>query len=58
MWWILKKFIKFCQKSEMHLEPSQTSKIKAFCEIVNDLTISAKSLILDVWLGSEYGSES
>ena len=38
-------------------EPSRTSKMELFAEIVNGwnvLTIFAKNFILDVWMGSEY----
>ena len=43
--------------SEDHSQPSQTSKMELLAKIVNSwnlLTISAKTYILDVWLGSEY----
>ena len=43
--------------TEAHSEQSQTSKMKIFAKIVNgweSLRIFAKSLILDVCLGSEY----
>ena len=44
--------------SEVHAEPSQISKMKLFSENSEpfSVAISAKSSILDVWLGSEYAS--
>ena len=47
--------------SEAYSEPSQTSKMKLFCETVNNWKLStnfAKSSILDLWLGSENASIS
>ena len=44
-----------------HSGPSQTSKMELFTKVVNDLkplSIFAKSVILDVWLGYEYASEN
>ena len=46
--------------TETYSEPSQTSKMKLFMEInkgFQALIVFAKSLILDFWVGSEYGSE-
>ena len=45
----------------MYLKPIQTSKMKAFVKIVNDLiplTIFTKSSILDVWLVSKTSTKS
>ena len=50
---------RFCKSSEKILlsdakpEPSQTSKMKFFARMVNDLKLLA-TFTLDVWLGSEY----
>ena len=64
-WWnynwvfreITKSFtFKYFQKTELYLEPIQTSKMELFVKIVNSLmplTILTKRSILDVWLGSE-----
>ena len=44
---------------EEYWEPSQTSKMKLFVQIVNGLqplTIFAKSSILDIWVGTEYAT--
>ena len=49
-----------CWVSDVHSEPSQRSEMELLAKIVNGwklLTISAKSFILDVWLGIEYASE-
>ena len=48
-----------CHKTEAYSEPSQLSEMKVSAKIVNGLkklNISAKSSILDVWLGSESAS--
>ena len=42
---------------EVHSEPCQTSKMGRFEKIVNGKTIFSKQYILDVWQGSEYGTE-
>ena len=48
------------QSSEAYLQPSQTSKMEFLEKVVCGFypsTISVKSTILDVWLGSECASE-
>ena len=43
--------------TQLELEPSQTSKMELFAEIVNDyqpLIVLVKSSILDLLLGSDY----
>ena len=46
--------------SEVHLEPSQRSKMELFVDIVRGwkkLTNFEESSVLDIWLCSEYASE-
>ena len=56
-----KKFDPFFLKSQVYNETIQTSKIELFVKLVNGwkpLIIFAKRFILDIWLGSEYASDS
>ena len=43
----------FLPNTELHLETNQLSKMKLFAKIVNGCV---KSIILDIWLGSECAS--
>ena len=52
---------KYFQKTEVYLEPIQTSKMKLFVKIVNSLmplTILTKSSILDFLMGSKNATTS
>ena len=56
-----KKLDPFFLKSQVYNETIQTSKIEPFVKLVNGwkpLIIFAKRFILDIWLGSEYASDS
>ena len=47
------------EKAETHSEPSQTSKMEPFAEIINGwkpFTIFGKRSFSDVWMGFEYVS--
>ena len=48
-----------CSTPEMHLEPTETSKMELFAKTVTSwklLPFSVKSCISDIWLGSEQTS--
>ena len=45
--------------TEVYSEPCQTSNMKRYTKLVigiQPLTIFAKHMVLDIWLGSEYTS--